>query len=88
MILIGRSLDKLKRGSDARQSFLKAPRGIFLTANGRFVFKEGLPNCQGVLKNSAKLSLKGGPILKQVQHCTYIVKPMLLVGGAGFLTAK
>ena len=30
MILIGRSLDKFERGSDARLSFVKAPHGIFL----------------------------------------------------------
>ena len=33
-----------------------------------FAFKEGLPSSQGVLNNSAKLSLKRGPILKRVQH--------------------
>ena len=68
MILIGRSLDKFKRGSDARLSFLRRGTWNFLTAPGRFVFKEGLPNSQGVLNNSASLSLKRGPILKQVQH--------------------
>ena len=67
MISIGRSLDRFKRGSDARLSFLKArATWNFLTAPGRFDFKGDPANSQGVLNNLAKLTLKGRPLLKRV----------------------
>ena len=68
MISIGRSLDRFRRGSDARLSFLKARHVEFLTAPGRFDFKGDPANSQGVLNNLAKLILKGRPLLKRVQH--------------------
>ena len=68
MILIGWSLDMFKRGSNARLSFLKARRVEFSYGAGRFDFKADPSNSQGVLNNSAKLTLKRPPLIKQVQH--------------------
>ena len=68
MILMRRSLDRFKGGSDARLSFLKARPGNFLPAPGRFDLKEDPANSQGVLNNFAKLTLKRRPLLNRVQH--------------------
>ena len=41
----------------------------FLTAPGRFDFKQGLPNSQDVLNGTAKFTLWRRPLLNRVQHC-------------------
>ena len=43
---------------------------IFVTAPGRFDLKEDPPNSQGILNNSANLTLKRPPppLLNRVQH--------------------
>ena len=48
--------------------FLRRATWNFLPAPGRFDFKEDPANSQGVLNNSAKLTLKRRPLLNRVQH--------------------
>ena len=67
MILIGRSLDRFKR--DPYES--KRDELIYDSIAGfrvRFDFKADPSNSEGVLNNSAKLTLKRPPLIKQVQH--------------------
>ena len=72
MILVGRSLDKFKAGSDAQQCFLKARHVELSYGAGRFNFIQDanahLPNSQCVVNRPANLTLFWRPVLKSVEH--------------------